>query len=271
MPTITKFPDNHLESICNILADTSAGLTGSQIGKYLSRCGIPDGVTSTKRVRLFEALKAKQDKDNCGNHVVAFIQTVLDPVNHTSLPAWFEDTRTKLNTVLAFSGLSLGENGKMRVVSAATTLSEAELRADKLRHLLKERTVHPDVLKFCEARLLEDNYFHAVLEATKSVASKVRTRTGLLEDGTSLVDKAFGFRGQVPFLAFSKLQTETEQSEQTGIMNLMKGIFSTFRNPTAHEPEISWKISEQDALDLLTMVSFLHRRIDAAHRTPRTS
>jgi len=54
------------------------------------------------------------------------------------------------------------------------------------------------------------------------------------------------------------------------MMNLMKGIFGTFRNPTAHAPKILWNISEQDALDLLTMVSFLHRRLDSAARTPRT-
>jgi uncharacterized protein (TIGR02391 family) len=58
--------------------------------------------------------------------------------------------------------------------------------------------------------------------------------------------------------------------EQTGLMNLMKGVFGTFRNPTAHEPQSRWPISEQDALDFLTMVSFLHRRIDNVHRRPRT-
>jgi hypothetical protein len=33
-----------------------------------------------------------------------------------------------------------------------------------------------------------------------------------------------------------------------------------------------WKrLTEQDALDLLTMASFCHRRLDAAARTPRTT
>jgi uncharacterized protein (TIGR02391 family) len=178
----------------------------------------------------------------------------MDPVNHTKDPDWFESRRVELNQVLSFSGIALGEDGKCRLIKAARTLSE----------------VHGDVLEFCQARLLEDNYFHAVLEASKSVAEKIRQRTGLIEDGATLVDKVFGFRNQIPFLAFSQLQTETQKSEQTGLMNLMKGVFGTFRNPTAHEPQIRWPISEQDALDLLTMVSFLHRRIDSAHRTPRT-
>jgi uncharacterized protein (TIGR02391 family) len=52
-------------------------------------------------------------------------------------------------------------------------------------------------------------------------------------------------------------------------MNLMKGMFGAFRNVTAHAPRISWEITEQDALDLLTIASLLHRRLDAAIRTPR--
>ena len=53
-------------------------------------------------------------------------------------------------------------------------------------------------------------------------------------------------------------------------MNLMKGMFGTVRNVTAHAPRVSWQTTEQDALDLLTIASFLHRRIDDAVRTPRT-
>jgi uncharacterized protein (TIGR02391 family) len=51
--------------------------------------------------------------------------------------------------------------------------------------------VHPDVLEFCKPELLEENYFHAVFEATKSVAEKIRVKTGLGKDGTELVDTAF--------------------------------------------------------------------------------
>jgi hypothetical protein len=38
---------------------------------------------------------------------------------------------------------------------------------------LQERQVHGDVLLFCRAELLQDNYFHAVFEATKSVAGRL--------------------------------------------------------------------------------------------------
>ena len=44
----------------------------------------------------------------------------------------------------------------------------------------------------------------------------------------------------------------------------MKGMFSAFRNPEAHEPKMLWHVSEADALDLLSTASLIHRRLDTA-------
>jgi uncharacterized protein (TIGR02391 family) len=179
--------------------------------------------------------------------------------------------RHDLNKVLAFCGYTLGEDGKIRTQTAVHTLTEAEERAGRLRAELRRRGVHADVLAFCRSELLQSNYFHAVFEATKSVADKIRSKTELSSDGSELVDQAFGLgKAGIPFLAFNALQTDTERSEHSGLMNLMKGMFGAFRNVTAHAPKISWNMSEQDALDLLTIASFLHRRLDGAVRTPRT-
>ena len=137
-------------------------------------------------------------------------------------------------------------------------------RASRLKEKLVSRNVHPDVLKFCREELLVDNYFHAVFEATKSVAEKIRNKTGLTSDGSILVDEAFAFKLNVPHLALNTLRTESEKSEQRGFMNLLKGLFGTFRNVTAHAPKIIWPIEELDALDILSMVSLIHRRLDSA-------
>ena len=39
-----------------------------------------------------------------------------------------------------------------------------------------------------------------------------------------------------------------------------------FRNPTAHAPKVDWPISEQDALDILGIISYCHRRLDNAQK-----
>jgi len=190
----------------------------------------------------------------------------LDPARFAGRAEEHAELRSKINEVLAFSGLHVSAAGKLHTVEKASTLTEAQQRASHLRQELLVRKVHPDVLAFCRAELLQDNYFHAVLEATKSVAEKIRQRTGLGMDGAELAEKAFG--GAQPLLALTALQTATQQGEQRGFVNLLKGFFGTFRNPTAHAPKISWPIDEADALDLLTLASYLHRRVDAAHRTP---
>jgi uncharacterized protein (TIGR02391 family) len=129
------------------------------------------------------------------------------------------------------------------------------------------------VLQYCTAELLADNYFHAVLEASKGLFERLRDRTGLDADGADLIDRALAIPkdGGPPQIAFNSLRTESERSEQRGLVNLFKGVAGTFRNPTAHAPRISWPMTELDALDLLTLLSMLHRRLDTAIDVPRSS
>jgi uncharacterized protein (TIGR02391 family) len=168
-----------------------------------------------------------------------------------------------LNERLLLSGYQVRSDGKVQRVVAATTLAEAQQRADDLRAELARRDVHEDVLRFCRAELVQQNYFHAVLEAAKSVADRLRTMTGLQGDGAGLVDATCSIASG-PRIAFNSLATEWERSEQTGLATLMKGMFATFRNPTAHAPKVRWATSRSDALDMLTLTSLLHRRLDLA-------
>ena len=269
MPATPKLKDVHLQALCDIVGDTCTGLTGSEIGRYLDSCSIPDPDPSiTKRHRLFQALRAKQEVDRCANGVLAFVEHVMDPVSYVGRTSEFESRRSALNAVLAFSGIVLGEDGQLRRTTVARTVSEAEAAASTLRKALVQRQVHGDVLKFCRAELVVENYFHAVFEATKSVAQKLRDEADLASDGGPLVDEALGLgRTGVPRLAFNSLRTESERSEHTGLMNLIKGVFGAFRNTTAHNPKIHWQMTEQDALDVLTTISLVHRRLDSAVRT----
>jgi len=101
----------------------------------------------------------------------------------------------------------------------------------------------------------------------KSVSDKLRTQTGLTGDGTLLVDRALS--GDPPLLAINPLNTESEKSEQKGFANLLRGTFGMFRNPTAHEARIHWTMTKEDAEDLFSLVSLIHRRLDATHMPPR--
>jgi uncharacterized protein (TIGR02391 family) len=267
---VPPFDAQHLQSIAEILADTESGLTGSEIGYLLANCKLPDpDPEMTKWKRLFNAFVAYQNQRHFGNHVVVFINRAMNPVQYTARPHVFASRRDQLNTVLAFSGMHLGDDGKIRRSRRSSQLDDALERASRLHAALVSRQVHPDVLTFCKAELLQENYFHAVFEAVKSIAAKVRELSGLTSDGAELVTEAFALgRDCSPVLAINPLKTDTDQGEQRGFANLLIGLFGTIRNPLAHNPKLEWPISEQDALDILTMASLIHRKLDSAHRLP---
>lgn len=258
-PTATlELDDSKVEAICRALGDRDKGLTAREIKDLLKRYRIGDPEpTATKWKRLYAALRRASDAE-----VLELLHAAMHPERYVGRQDEFERRRTRLNQTLGFWSLEFRDDGRLHAAPPIQSLGEAEARANRLHAELERRGVHQDVLRFCQAELLQDNYFHAVFEATKSIAEKIRQRTGLTSDGTALVDQAFGSKNGV--LAFNSLRTETEQSEHNGICHLIRGVFSTFRNVTAHAPRISWPIDEADALDLLTLASLLHRRIDAA-------
>jgi uncharacterized protein (TIGR02391 family) len=73
-------------------------------------------------------------------------------------------------------------------------------------------------------------------------------------------------------LRINGYQTKSEESEHRGFANLLHGIFGTFRNPPAHTARATqeWTITEPDALDLFSMLSYLHRRLDARPKVVTT-
>jgi uncharacterized protein (TIGR02391 family) len=146
---------------------------------------------------------------------------------------------------------------------------EAQVRASKLRAELMRRGIGGDVLAYCRPELLEGNYFHAVFEATKSVAQKIRDRTGLTLDGSALVHEVFSIRnGRTPLLAWNSLRSDNNRSEHNGVALMISGVFNYFRNLPAHVPKVGFRtITEQEALEILTILSFVHRRLDAAVST----
>jgi uncharacterized protein (TIGR02391 family) len=260
--TIPSFKASHLEDIVRAVVEA---VSHREVGILLRECNIEERGGGPRWERLLLALSDRQKRDGCGNNVGAFLQAALNPARFAGRADAHAQLCETLNRLLAFDGFQITDRGVLASVPKATTVSEAESRASRLRFELVGRKVHPDVLAFCRAELLQENYFHAVLEATKSVAEKIRNRTGLGSDGPDLVDAAFG--GSHPMLGLNSLCTETERSEQRGLVNLLKGVFGTFRNPTAHAPRVSWPVDERDAIDLLTIASYLHRRIDASVRT----
>lgn len=256
------FSASTVEMVCRALGEA---VRGHQIANLIAPLRIqerPGDESNTKWKRLFNAVAAAQNRQGDGRPLLRLVSEVMQPVRFAS-PEQFEAHRVAVNERLLLNGYRVREDGKVARVAPAATLSEAQQRADALRAELARREVHPDVLNFCRAELLQQNYFHAVLEASKSVAEKLRNLSGVQGDGAPLVDATCSLSSG-PIVAFNALSTDWERSEQTGLATLLKGLFGTFRNPTAHAPKVRWATSRKDALDMLTLASMLHRRLDAA-------
>lgn len=274
MPAEKPLEDGLLREVCAILGDTDAGLTNREIDDLLREARIADPtprsagpgtyVVKNKRDRLFDALAAAQRRNGSSNAVLGFVKRAMQPTRYTRSPERFEQRREALNVALSFAGLELTQAGSLKRTGASATLTEARRRAARLRGILADRGAHARLLAACVDEILDDNYFHAVLEGSKSLAAEIRRRTGSKLDGVPLVVETCERTKAhpTPLLALNRLETQTEKSRQDGFSAGLRAIFSAARNPTAHEPKILGALAEQDAVDLLTQMSYLHRRLD---------
>jgi uncharacterized protein (TIGR02391 family) len=257
MGSVPMFQEELIEPIARLIGDFT---TGDSIDKMLTYFKLgDDSKQSTKWRRLDYIFKELQKNDKCANRIIEIISSLLAPARFVGKNEYFENVRSQLNNILAFSGLEYGKDGKFYRREIANTLDEAESRLQTMNAKLKGRLIHSEVSKYCKKELLQDNYFHAVFEAVKGLAQRIRDMSGVNEDGATLIDCVFSIGS--PLLAFNSLRTKSEKSEFIGFATLLKGCFMAIRNPLAHEPKLFWK-GEDDAVDYLTFISLLHRKLD---------
>lgn len=251
--------------VAQVLGDTTHGLTGSEIAEMLKRLYIPDPGPITKWKRLETALSARQAYDRSPKRTITFITDAMRPVRYINTPELFTRRQDGLNEVLSFVGLRVTDRGEVARAVVSTTLDEASKNAASLRAELRRRRTHPDVLAYCTVELLKKSNFHAALEATKGVFDRLRALSGQTGDGAKLVDAVLtlGSTGNA-VIAINSGRSATDRDEQTGFANLLKGLNSMYRNPTAHDPRALRPFPDEDLLELLTMLSMVHRRLDTA-------
>jgi uncharacterized protein (TIGR02391 family) len=136
------------------------------------------------------------------------------------------------------------------------TVSEDEKEFDN-------RRFYAEINKHSRDLFLIGQHFHAVFEAAKAFNAAVKQKSGLLKlDGQGLMNKAFS--SQTPLIKITRCTTETEKNIQDGYRFIADGLMSAIRNPTAHEPARSFPIGREDALDILSLISYLFRWLDKA-------
>ncbi len=121
---------------------------------------------------------------------------------------------------------------------------------------------HPEIKGHCRELYGQENYFHAVFEAAKVYNNLVKSKIGSNYDGQDLMMKAWDSNNGL--LKINSCTSETDINFQDGIKFLSAGLMRAVRNPTAHESHLRWPINQQDATDILSLISFLLRQYDKA-------
>jgi uncharacterized protein (TIGR02391 family) len=261
-----------VQALADILASTTRpGLSSNELERLLATVAIPDVLDApNKRSRLATALLEQQQRDGTSTAIARFLTEAMAPARYLRDHTRFDELRTALSEPLSLLGLEVTTQGRLGpALGTATTLDEVGRIAGRLRTELRRRSVHDEVLRYCEEELIRQSLFHAVFEATKGVSQRLRQMSGLAIDGVLLVDACFSANGG-PRMCINAYETESDTSEQKGFANLIKGIFGTFRNPPAHTTRVTglWNLTEPDALDLFSMLSFVHRRLDRTRVDP---
>jgi uncharacterized protein (TIGR02391 family) len=128
--------------------------------------------------------------------------------------------------------------------------------------LFSGRRFHGTVTLHSRKLFLEGNYFHAVFEAAKAYNVEVKKKAQSTKDGQALMlDVLSADKG---VLKITACVSDTDRNVQDGVKFLSAGLMQAIRNPTAHEPALDWPITREDALDVLSFLSFLFRQLDKA-------
>jgi len=120
-----------------------------------------------------------------------------------------------------------------------------------------QTAIDPRLWNAVSAAFESKSYTAAILDAVYFVADLIREKTGLQSDGVALIGQAFG--GKAPALKVNKLQTDTERNVQSGLEQLLKGVFQTIRNPRSHEKTTD---GVENAIAIILFLNYLIGLID---------
>lgn len=104
-----------------------------------------------------------------------------------------------------------------------------------------------------------ESYSSAILDAIHNLTETIRNKTGLEGDGSSLIGQAFG--GDNPKIKLNKLQTESEKNIQKGTQEILKGMYTSIRNPRSHD-KLNDKKEDADAI--IYFINYLLKIIDSS-------
>jgi len=164
----------------------------------------------------------------------------------------------------------------MKSLLAACSAVQSEVDAAGLGALAEEsepialydRIVTNARIRRATRGLFHDGYYAlAVEECFKSVNDTVKELSQVRDDGASLMRRVLSVK--TPTLALNNLQTESDESEQNGYMDIFAGCMTGIRNPRAHKAE--YLDAPDRALEMIAWGQHLMQKLDRARLVSKRS
>jgi len=161
------------------------------------------------------------------------------------------------------------------------TIEEESNTVNKLHTLIPEypyyhwRHLHSEVQESSKTDYQSEDYYRAFIESAKHYINSVRNKSGSSNKSEqSMMGEVFGDKSTLAVTENYKRPSGIDFPEhikndiENGQKLLSMGVVSGGRNPVAHEEISDLKdsglFSEKDCLDLLSLLSHLHKRLDEA-------
>jgi len=259
MANIKPFSLSALEAFAHIIASR---YTGSEITDFFRKAGFPEIIhdRSTKWRFVYSSLEKLQNESYGPYNITKIIEKLCDPQEYFGNVDEREFIVSEVNEILSHYELEVKlDTGK--IITDTSISPNLTSNKPQTEIIFDSRNYHFEIRKHSRDLFIEGKYFHAVFECSKAFDKYVQEKSKVDKHGSKLMTTALSLTGP---LKLNKQESQSDKNEQLGVMNLCVGLMSAVRNTGAHEPELDWPVSQEDALDILSLLSFLWRKIDDA-------
>ena len=248
-----------LNAFANIIADQ---FTGSEMTDFFRRADFPEIVHdgSTKWRFAYKSLEELQNRPYGPYNIAKILERLCNPQEYFGNTDEREFVVKSVNEILSHYELEVKMDTN-KIVFNTTITPTLNSNKSQRENLYNSRYYHYEIQKHSRNLFIEGKYFHAVFECCKAFDKYVQEKSKIEKTGSKLMTEALKISGT---LKLNQQITSSDKNEQLGVMNLCIGLMSAVRNTGAHEPELNWPIKQNDAMDILSLLSFLWRKIDDA-------
>lgn len=122
--------------------------------------------------------------------------------------------------------------------------------------MILQNEISEELWDTIQARYQNGDYTGAIRDAFVFLSNIIRDKSDLNGDGVDLINKAFSENN--PKIKINKLETASDNNEQKGIANILRGIYQYIRNPRSHD---KYEDTEDDCISILFFIDLLINRI----------